>query len=247
MEGRRRQYLNPLELFLFANFIFFVVGGVTNNTMMTTHLNSHLCCQWHSVIATRKVNARIAELKRGSWSDATRDSASDTPRAEMKNPPPVTPAQLRADSVRYRLILTGALARFQSRFDMTSEQSARSLVIIMVPLLALFVALFSFGRGTGVQHLVFALHFYSFALLLYTVTWILFIGVLQPLHVVPGDAVWGVFVLGLQTIYMIRSLARVYGGSLAAYVAKGLVLGVLAYVILNVYRFLLFLVAFHAS
>ncbi|MEM1438049.1 MAG: DUF3667 domain-containing protein [Pseudomonadota bacterium] len=55
---------------------------------------------------------------------------------------------------------------FEVVYNNQSELLARSLVVIMVPILALWLALVAVGRGKPfVDHVVFALHFYAFDLI----------------------------------------------------------------------------------
>lgn len=61
LRGRRNPYLPPLQLFLIANLIFFLlhplIGGY--NTL-TTDLDTHLHYMWHSAIARSLVEPRLA-------------------------------------------------------------------------------------------------------------------------------------------------------------------------------------------
>jgi hypothetical protein len=225
MEGRRDLYLNPLELFLLANLIFFVVSGVTHHRMLTTPLSGHTCngCQPYSAYAQRTVGQKVDALRRESWHNAQGDHA------------------------KYRLLLQIAYTRFQTRFDMTSESTARSLVILMVPMFSLFLSLLEYGRGSGVRHLVFSLHFHAFALLMYEALWFIQIGILRPFHIFFDDSVWGPLMLILQALYLVVALGPAYGDGVKARIAKGAIAGVASIAILQIYRFILFLVAFHAA
>lgn len=61
LRGRRKPYMPPLQLFLIANLIFFLlhplIGGY--NTL-TTDLDTHLHYMWHSAIARSLVAPRLA-------------------------------------------------------------------------------------------------------------------------------------------------------------------------------------------
>lgn len=55
---------------------------------------------------------------------------------------------------------------FEVVYNNQSELLARSLVVVMVPILAVWLALIAVGRGKPfVDHVVFALHFYAFDLI----------------------------------------------------------------------------------
>lgn len=69
--------------------------------------------------------------------------------------------------------------QYAARFDAASRTQAKSLVILMVPVFALGLAALRAGQGRYfAEHLVFAVHFYAFLLLLLAVqttltTWLL--------------------------------------------------------------------------
>jgi hypothetical protein len=225
MAGRRDQYLNPLELFLLANLIFFVVSGLTGHQMLTTPLRSHTCpgCQPYGVYAKRVVDRKIDAIRRETWRDAKHDHA------------------------QYRLLLQIAVTRFRTRFDMISGQTARSLIFMMVPLFALIIGLLELGRGSGVRHLVFSLHFHAFALLLWEVLWIIQFAILRPLHIFYGDSFWGPLMALAEAIYILIALGPAYGEGFKARLIKGMIAGAGSILVLQIYRFLLFLVAFHGA
>jgi hypothetical protein len=140
----RARYIHPIELFLLANLIFFVIGGLTRNHMLTTSLQSQLCCQRHSPVAKRMFYSHMRELRTGAWADATRDSVTEQPAAA---PWKATAARQSQFYLTYRLTMQTAITRFQTKFDIASEQSARTLVFVMVPLFALIIGLLEFRRG----------------------------------------------------------------------------------------------------
>jgi hypothetical protein len=74
--------------------------------------------------------------------------------------------------VREKLAATKqTFAEYQRKFDARGGVQAKSLVIAMVPLFALFCAGLQFHRrGYLVEHLVFSLHFYTFLLLFLSVS-----------------------------------------------------------------------------
>lgn len=150
MEGRRSHWLRPVQLFLLANLIYFFVQPYTGFSGYNTPLQSHVSRQVYSdALGIRgRVLARIAERSEAALAEALRDldaegrvlSAADTLRIRE-----------RVEAVQEAVYVT--------RFDARVEVFARSLVILMVPLLALATALLYLGSGrSGVRHAVFALH-----------------------------------------------------------------------------------------
>jgi hypothetical protein len=238
-------YIHPFEVFLLANVFFFVVGGITHNQMLTTHLDSQLHGQWHSVHARRLFNREVSKWKVASWNDATRDSVTEVSRAQAGTELLQPPAQRAADYLRYRVLFATVVARFDTRYNDASENDARSLVILMVPLLALVVALLQFRRGTGVQHIVFSLHFYAFALVMYSVTWAAGLLGFMLVHWQPSDGMWGIILFGLQTWYMCVAMGGSYGDGRFGRLVKGLIAGAASLLLIQLYRFLLFLFVFH--
>ena len=245
-DGRAAQYINPLQIFLFANLIFFVVGGLTRNQMLTTSLASQLCCQPYSDLSMRMVRGHIGELRRMSWNDARRDSVTENVPAEWRAWE--QPESKRAATyMKYRLTLQTAITRFETRFNDASEQKARMLAIVMVPLFALIVAVLEFRRGSGLRHLVFSLHFYSFALLLYALLSTIVIFLFTPEQLDRYDGLWGRFLFIVQSIYIAVAFGAAYKNGPAGRILRGAVAGFVSVYIMQVYRFVLFLVAFYTS
>lgn len=58
--GRRRPYIPPLQLFLIANLIFFLLHPLIGSNTLTTDLNTHLHYTWHNGIAEALVTPRLA-------------------------------------------------------------------------------------------------------------------------------------------------------------------------------------------
>ncbi len=137
-------------------------------------------------------------------------------------------------------------------FDATVSTLSRSLVIVFVPLLALFVALVAPRRGV-VSPLVFAFHFVTFLLLLECVL----MGLLLVFRVAGADALARLdretdavvsMVIGLSClVYAWSATRRAFGqGRVRAVVsAIVIVLGLAGSLI--AYRFLLFLVTLWAQ
>jgi hypothetical protein len=61
IRGRRKPYLSPLQLFLFANLVFFLLHPLIGSHTLTTALNAHLHYTWHQEVARLMVLPRLAE------------------------------------------------------------------------------------------------------------------------------------------------------------------------------------------
>jgi hypothetical protein len=124
-EGRRKPYLGPVQIFLLANLLYFLLQSVSIYTAYNTPLESQLNSQGYSTLLPVK-----------EWVDSA-------------------------------ITRTGLdRAGFEAVYNNRSELLARSLVFYMVPVLAVFLSLLMLGcRKPFVDHLVFALHFFAFDLL----------------------------------------------------------------------------------
>ena len=60
LRGRRKPYIPPLQLFLIANLIFFLLHPLVGSNMLTTDLNTHLHYTWHQAVARALVMPRLA-------------------------------------------------------------------------------------------------------------------------------------------------------------------------------------------
>lgn len=63
LEGRRKPYIAPLQLFLVANVLFFAMQSATGMRILSTSLNSHLHNQMWSDVSNRLVTQRLASLR----------------------------------------------------------------------------------------------------------------------------------------------------------------------------------------
>ena len=124
--GRRRPYLGPVQLFLLANLVYFLLAPISPYTAYNTPLSSQLDQQMYS--DALPVDAWVASTQAATGLDTD---------------------------------------AFEAVFNNQSELLARSLVFVMVPVLALFLSVVMLGRGRPfVDHLVFSLHFFAFDLLI---------------------------------------------------------------------------------
>jgi len=59
LQGQRRPYTGPVQLFLVANVLFFAMQSLTNTNIVSSQLDSHLYNQDWSVLARRLVSNRL--------------------------------------------------------------------------------------------------------------------------------------------------------------------------------------------
>ena len=130
---------------------------------------------------------------------------------------------------------------YAQEFDVTSERFARSLIFLQVPLFALAVMLVELGRRRYfIEHLVFATHFFAALLLFMVVTsmgiwayWRLELGNSFDLEIP-----FMMFIAG----YTMLALRPVYADGWLGAVVKAAVLLAACIAVIQVYRFILFLV-----
>lgn len=149
------------------------------------------------------------------------------------------------------------LASYRKKFDAATAVQAKTLIFTMVPGFALLVGLIHAGRRRYlVEHLVFALHFYS-AFLLLGVLIVLALAI--PMALVDGlmhtaatnspllDPLIGMVSAAILIWYLRRALSRAYGDGSILSVIGAVLLTVGAVLILFGYRTLLFLTTFWAT
>jgi hypothetical protein len=61
LEGPRKPYISPFQLFLISNLLFFAVQSITHDKVFSTPLDSHLHGQDWSELARDPVENRLAE------------------------------------------------------------------------------------------------------------------------------------------------------------------------------------------
>ncbi|MEM7353714.1 MAG: DUF3667 domain-containing protein, partial [Acidobacteriota bacterium] len=125
LAGRRRPYLKPIQMFLLANLVYFLVQPFSGASGYNTGLTSQIHQQFYSE-ATRLVDIVDQEVQRRGM----------------------------------------AFEDFARLFDARSATYAKTLVFLMVPLLAAATSLVYRRRRTYfAEHLIFAVHFYAWNLL----------------------------------------------------------------------------------
>jgi hypothetical protein len=61
LRGRRKPYLAPVQLFLFANLIFFLLHPLIGSNILTTTLQTHLQYTWYKNVAQGMIGPRLVE------------------------------------------------------------------------------------------------------------------------------------------------------------------------------------------
>ena len=207
VQGRRKPYIGPLQLFLLANVIFFAMQSISGWRIFSTPLDSHRRDQVYSRVARRLVDDRLADQRT-------------------------------------------TLASYAPVFNQAAALNAKSLIILMVPPWALLAWLMFRRRDrTVVLHVVFALHFFAFVLLLYSVLLIIAAMATRWLGF-SGAALDG----WLALLHLAINIAYLYRAVGTAYAETGVVrvlnVGTLAAavpVILIGYRFVIFLITLYTT
>lgn len=159
--------------------------------------------------------------------------------------------------VSARLAAKGmTMEAFTHSFDHVIDVEARSLVFLMVLLYTALLAVLEWRKRTYVgQHLVFCLHFTAFWLItvfigIYGGAYWVMRAAISAQHAVPSlnwDRNLFVVALAILVAYGTRALQRVYHDSIATAVVKAVILAFALHYILNIYRFVLFLIALYAA
>jgi hypothetical protein len=221
--GRRRPWIGPLQLFLAANLLFFLLlqlGWGTN--AFTTDLVHHAGQPIYGEIAREWIEERVGPLP--------------------ERPAGMTfPGWLGQMSEEQR--------QLRERFNEAAPRYANSLVVIMVPLLAIGFRLLRV-RAVFVRELVFSLHFFSFLLLVLIVLPALFrAGGFLPMRyhrimdseeatvLLLAALVWSYTAIALRTSHADRWPAALLRGALAP---------VVLFIVVTLYRAVLFFVVFAA-
>jgi Protein of unknown function (DUF3667) len=127
VDGKRKPYIAPFQLFLIANVLFFALQWLTGTNIFSSTLDSHLHHQDWSELARTLLARRLEKTS--------------------------TPVELYAPV-----------------FDHAVVTNAKSLIVLMtLPFAALLPLVFVGRRRPFMAHVVFALHLYTFLLLLFCV------------------------------------------------------------------------------
>jgi len=201
LNGQRKPYIGPLQIFVLANLLFFAVQSVSNTKIFSSTLDFRLHGQLWSEVGQSLVDQRLAAAG-----------------------------------------LT--IAQYAPVFDEAIATYAKSLIGLMVPLLALVlpVVFLRAARPLAV-HMVFALHFYAFVLLLFCL----------PLAAMTIDSALGgsgtmsqrtddgvsIALLVICGLYLYAAIGPAYGARGVLRAVQALVLAVAATFVFFIYRFAL--------
>jgi hypothetical protein len=220
MEGRRRPFVAPLQLFLLANLVFFVLlqVGIGMDTF-TTDLLYHTGQPIYGGIAEGMLANRVGELP---------------PREALT-------------VSEWRALWSEEQQEFRRRFNQATPRYANSLVILIVPLFALGIRLLRV-RGAFLRDLVFGFHLFALLLLYSAALAAAFRGLYlvapRAMVSVMGELVVTVLILGPAAVWLAAGFRAAYGDRWPAAVARGLAALMVLFLALTLYRGALFFVVF---
>lgn len=139
-------------------------------------------------------------------------------------------------------------ARFETRFDYGAEQQAKSLVILFAPMFAIAIALMRLLRKEPAgKHLVFAVHFVAFSLLLFITTGVV-LELVRRVITIDSNSGWiPLVVIVFIVAWLVPALRRAYASGWAAAFAQALVMGLLYIPFLGLFRTLLFFTVYYTT
>lgn len=188
LDGRRRQWMAPMSLFLLANVLYFLAPTTLSDFNLSLHEQMG---QVHAPLSVPMVDARVARrdaAARRHWATLPADRRGPTP-----------PSYTRADYAR--------------DYEAQAGNVGKALIIVHVPFLALGLALLFWRRRLYfAEHLVVATHLFT-VLLLYVPLFLLPLGALFRLAGPAGDALLGWLVAAsalLLLAHVALTLRRVY-------------------------------------
>ena len=149
-----------------------------------------------------------------------------------------------------------SMEAFTHSFDHVIDIEARSLVVLMVLLYTALLAVLEWRKRTYIgQHLVFCLHYTAFWLItvfigIYGGSYWVMRAALSAQYAIPSLN-WDRDLFGVALVVMVaygaRALQRVYQDTIGMAIVKAFILAMALHYILNIYRFVLFLIALYAS
>lgn len=152
VDGKRVRSFRPIQVFLVANFLFFLCPWSPNT--LSTSFNTQMEGMPTSSIAyglmAGKVQGRAPQLDDGAAGAAG------------------------ADATARQGALDAELAAYRAEYEERFPRLAQALVLLMIPAFAAVLALLHRRGHMAVEHLVFSLHFFAFFLSFLTVEGIVF-------------------------------------------------------------------------
>lgn len=240
--GRRRPYLGPIQLFLLISVTFFLLSPFD---LFSTPLRFHLHLDFfqHKAQARELVHRRLAP----DLDPEVFFSEVAMLRPLRASAAPTAPASHPAVQEKF--------TRFEAAFDQRSSALARSLIFVMIPMLALGSWLLAALLRVPIEptrHLVHATHFLAttqaIALLMGAVlhpAWLA--KALQALGAGPQvlDMIYSPLFFLLLGAYLVLAARRVWNLAWGRALAHGLGLTLIMLVAWNGYRALLFFLTFY--
>jgi hypothetical protein len=228
LAGSRRRFVGPVQTFLIANVIFFLLQLLSGFVPFTTPLNVQTSAFLWSGLARAMVSTRVS-----------------TPSPDQK----LQPASGGAATVR------PTYEDYARRFDETAHLQGKSLVMIMVPMFAILVwALYGRARRFYVEHLVFAFYVFAFFLIFMGVTTVLetmFLELANRFGIRLGSTaveIATVFIAWIPVgIYLFYAARRTYAQGVAVTIVKSIALGFLIWPVITLYRCVLFFTTYLAT
>jgi hypothetical protein len=145
------------------------------------------------------------------------------------------------------------LAAYTVGFDHTAATVAHSLLIVLVPLVAIAAALITLPRVSfAVRHVVFALHTLAAMMVILLAGWASMITVALAaraagVHLSMSDATFSALLGVAFGAYLARALMVAYDEGRVASIARALVLTLSLFPIITLYRFVLFYATFYTT
>jgi hypothetical protein len=208
LEGNRKPYLKPLQLFILVNVVYFFllhfIGWNTFASPLANHLDLYFYRDWAGGLVSRHLAA--TGLNR---------------------------------------------AGYEAAFNASTLLWSKSLIFLMIPMVALALTLLHVGsRRFVVEHLVTATHFMAWVLVFFmtVMNLIAFVIDVSGLRAHEGvvDAIGTYTVEAAFLFYVFRSLRTGYGSGNLASALRAIALTLAMYPIVQCYRFILFVVVYLA-
>lgn len=230
--GARVPYMRPVQLFLVANLAFFLWSFVPIfSTPLQIHTWSHgfphraVAEAWvRGMVAPEMDAAEFREILAAWWTGHAGAGTSSATAVE-------------------------ALRELGARFNARAELQGRTLVVLMIPMFALWPGVLNFRRRPhAIEHLVFATHFMSVLLLVALVQMWVVRGVVAGLQALAGkDAsalqgdAWSSLMLGLLLVaWLAPATRRYYRRSWPAALLQAVAMVIFLLLTVQVFRAVLF-------
>lgn len=209
LKGKRNTLLNPLQLFLLINLIYFIVQPFTIANSFNNNLDSQISRQIYSPITGKIIENKLKD-------------------ADVK-----------------------LIEEYHEDFNNKSENLAKSLVIIIVPFIAVLLQLLFFrSKKYFAEHLVFALHFMAYNLLInFTVITLIMTPIIRLVinleRAVQGlELTMALVLILVSLLYSYAAMRRVYKQNRSITILKSVVVSLGFFPIIFIYRFILFFITY---